>query len=57
MSLRKMSTEELGKATLVVVLGCLLLAIPALADSRARIVRLSDVEGSYSSRSQRWPGV
>jgi len=47
MSLRRISTEELGKSALVLaVLGCLLLTIPALADSRARIVRLSDVEGT-----------
>ena len=32
--------------TLLAAAACVLLALPALADSQARIVRLSDVQGS-----------
>ncbi|MBZ5706232.1 MAG: FecR domain-containing protein [Acidobacteriia bacterium] len=39
MSIRKLGTTLAG-------LACLLLAIPSFADSQARIVRLSDVEGN-----------
>jgi len=43
-----MSTPSLSKVTLVLlaVAACALLALPAMADSQARIVRLSDVQGS-----------
>jgi len=40
-----MSKSRLGLVILT-VLACALLALPALADSQARIVRLSDVQGS-----------
>lgn len=47
MSMRKVPMQELGKAIPVLaVLGCLLCAVPVMADSHARIVRLSDVEGT-----------
>ena len=35
-----------SRVTFVLLSVCLLLALPALADSQARIVRLSDVQGS-----------
>jgi len=43
-----MSTPSPSRITLVLlaVAVCVLLALPALADSQARIVRLSDVQGS-----------
>ena len=40
-----LSTERFGLVVLT-ILACGLLALPALADSQARIVRLSDVQGS-----------
>jgi hypothetical protein len=43
-----MSTPSLSRSNLVLLTAaaCALLALPALADSQARIVRLSDVQGS-----------
>ena len=43
-----MSTPSVSKYNMVFLIaaGCALLALPALADSQARIVRLSDVQGS-----------
>ena len=47
MSLPIVSRQRLAKGVLALVaLGGLLLSLPALADSQARIVRLSDVEGT-----------
>ncbi len=40
-----MSTRSLSSSFLT-TLGCALLALPAMADSQARIVRLSDVQGT-----------
>jgi hypothetical protein len=40
-----MSTRSFS-CTLLVAIACVLLALPALADSQARIVRLSDVQGN-----------
>jgi len=43
-----MSTPSLSRVNLVLLAfaGCALLTLPAMADSQARIVRLSDVQGS-----------
>jgi len=41
-----MSKSSLSRFTLLPLAACVLLALPALADSQARIVRLSDVHGS-----------
>src|SRR5580698_1882710 len=41
----KLSLSRFGMVLLTAA-GCTVLALPALADSQARIVRLSDVQGS-----------
>jgi hypothetical protein len=41
-----MTRKKFAPFTLLMLLACALLSLPALADSQARIVRLSDVQGS-----------